>query len=95
MAELEQRRQEAQAKLREHQVAAIDLQHGREVSQTLAADSKADGAVAVSSQVASGAQKWLILLLVVGGVIGTVSVVVFAAMTIASASSVAKQRQYR
>ena len=95
MAELEQRRQEAQAKLRQHEVVTVDVQHGRETSQTVAADSRAQGAVAVSSQVASGAQKWLILLVVVGGVIGTVSVVVFAAMTIASASSVAKQRQYR
>jgi hypothetical protein len=63
---------------------AYSIEHGKESTSA-----------SVEQPVVAQAQKWFFLAVVIGGVIGVVTVIVFAAMTIASASSVAKQRQYR
>lgn len=85
--------QSAEARLRQHRVAA---QNGDQASQTDSVEDRAtEGNAPGPSPIALQAQKWVILLVVVGAVVGVVSVIVFTAMTIASASSVAKQRHYR
>jgi hypothetical protein len=94
LADAEQAREEAQ---QQHATAIEQVHESSSDSTTPNARATAgeSGAVILERPLVAQAQKWLFLSVVIGGVIGVVSVIVFAAMTIASASSVAKQRQYR